>query len=173
MRFPMSTEKSMGLGARAATVQSRGGVGGRKGRRGICLKAPGTLPRRRIRAATQEVGSPRPWLRRLQVGFLSLSWDLHHPLPPHPSARGQLTEPFLEAHPHTHCSKVGVHESGAPRIGQGRVSGTTLSSSLCVTPTLALRLHPSPYLTPGFKGPHSSKRVPRPERSQKPGYIVG
>jgi hypothetical protein len=84
MRFPMSTEKSMGLGARAATAQSRGGVGGRKGRRGICLKAPGTLPRRRIRAATQEVGSPRPWLRRLQVGFLSLSWDLHHPLPPHP-----------------------------------------------------------------------------------------
>lgn len=101
MRLPMSTEKSMGLGARAATAQSRGGVGGRKGRRGICPRTPGTLPGRRIRAATQEVGSPRPWLRRLQVGFLSSNWDT---APPHPEC---LTEPSLEAHPYTHCFKVG------------------------------------------------------------------
>lgn len=43
MRFPKSTEKSMGFGAQAAAAQSRGGVGGGKG---VEASVPGLLDRR-------------------------------------------------------------------------------------------------------------------------------
>lgn len=50
--------------------------------------------------------------------------------------------------------------------------GPETVSSVSHTPTLAL-CPSSLYFTFGFKGPRSPKRVPGPERIQKPGWMVG